>query len=42
MFLQQMADLPEVAKPIANHLTDFEVPLYNAWKQRHTPGNGWF
>ncbi len=32
--LQQMEELPEVAKPIANHLVDFEVPIYNVWKQQ--------
>lgn len=29
--LQEMADLPEIAKPIASHLVDFTPPLYNVW-----------
>jgi hypothetical protein len=30
-----LADLPEFLKshPAANHLTDFEPPIYNVWKQ---------
>lgn len=42
---QLSAELPEVVKAGANHITDFEIPLYNVWKQqtkssgsRH-PGN---
>jgi hypothetical protein len=36
--LPKMADLPNWVKshPAANHLTDFEPPLYNVWKQRGT------
>ncbi len=32
--LKEMADLPEVSKPVANHLVDFEPPIYNVWKQQ--------
>jgi len=32
--LQQTAELPKVAKPTANHLTDFDAPGYNVWKFR--------
>jgi len=40
---QQMADLPEVGKTAAAHLTDFQVPLYNVWRQQEkTPGSGHF
>ena len=28
------ADLPKNAKPQAEHLTDFEPPIYNVWKQQ--------
>jgi plasmid maintenance system antidote protein VapI len=31
---RKMADLPESDKPVAAHLTDFDVPLYNVWKQQ--------
>ncbi len=40
---QQMAELPEVGKPPASHLSDFEIPLYNVWKQQEkTAGAGHF
>ena len=29
----EMAELPNVNKPIAEHLVDFDPPLYNIWKQ---------
>ncbi|MGH8533082.1 MAG: DNA methyltransferase [Gammaproteobacteria bacterium] len=29
-----MADLPDVAKPAAQHVTNFAPPLYNIWKQQ--------
>ena len=32
--LQEMADLPKIAKPHADHLIDFEIPIYNIWKQQ--------
>lgn len=35
----EMANLPESNKPTANHLVDFEVPIYNVWKQ-HTKTTG--
>lgn len=31
---RKMAELPESDKPSANHLTDFEPPIYNIWKQQ--------
>jgi len=31
-FLRKSADLPEYAKPAANHQIDFEPPLYNVWQ----------
>jgi len=40
-----MAKLPESNKPYANHLIDFDPPLYNIWKQQEKsvgakhPGN---
>jgi len=30
----EMAELPESYKPAASHLTDFDPPLYNVWKQQ--------
>ena len=30
--LREMATLPKSAEPVADHLTDFEVPLFNVWK----------
>jgi hypothetical protein len=30
----QTAGLPDGNKPAAAHLTDFDVPLYNVWKQQ--------
>jgi hypothetical protein len=40
----EMADLPKLNKPeLANaeHATDFEIPLYNVWKQQtKTGGSG--
>nr|WP_275895714.1 DNA methyltransferase [Acidibrevibacterium fodinaquatile] len=39
----EMADLPESDKPAASHLTDFDPPLYNVWKQQtRTPGSAHF
>lgn len=32
--LADSAELPESLKPAANHLTDFEPPIYNIWKQQ--------
>ena len=32
--LEKIADLPESLKSTANHLTDFEPPIYNIWKQQ--------
>lgn len=32
--LKEMAELPEVSKPAAHHLTDFDPPIYNVWKQQ--------
>jgi hypothetical protein len=29
-----LAKLPETSKPAASHLTDFDPPLYNVWKQQ--------
>jgi hypothetical protein len=29
-----MADLPKSVKPSADHLTDFDVPIYNVWKNQ--------
>jgi hypothetical protein len=34
LVLQEMAELPKIAKPIAEHLIDFDVPIYNVWKQQ--------
>ena len=31
--LPKMAELPKSAKPAAEHLTDFQVPLYNVWNR---------
>jgi len=34
-----MAGLPKSIKPQAEHLTDFDPPFYNVWKQQEkTPG----
>jgi len=30
----QTAELPKMTKPASEHLTDFEPPLYNIWKQK--------
>ncbi len=39
----EMAELPECNKPAASHFVDFEVPLYNVWKQQErTPGSKHF
>ena len=36
-------ELAEQNKPAASHLTDFEPPLYNVWKQQsRTPGSSHF
>ena len=32
--LAKMADLQKPPKPAADHLTDFDVPLYNVWKRQ--------
>lgn len=32
--LAEMAELPESLKSTANHLTDFDPPIYNIWKQQ--------
>jgi ParB-like nuclease domain len=38
---RNLAELPESDKPAAAHHTDFEVPLYNVWKQQEkTSGSG--
>jgi len=37
--LTEMADLPKALKPASEHLTDFDPPIYNIWKQQgKTPG----
>ncbi len=28
----ETAELPKATKSVADHLTDFETPLYNVWK----------
>lgn len=33
----ELANLPEGNKPAASHLTDFDPPLYNVWKQQERP-----
>ena len=30
--LKEMAELPKVSKPAAEHTTDFDAPIYNVWK----------
>lgn len=45
VILGETAELPKFLKshPSAEHRTDFEVPLYNVWKQQEkTPGSGHF
>jgi len=38
--LSGMADLPKSIKPAAEHLTDFDIPVYNVWKYKeNTPGS---
>lgn len=38
--LTKMAELPKSSKPIAEHLTDFDIPIYNVWKwQEKTLGS---
>jgi hypothetical protein len=32
--LTESAKLPEPSKPAAAHLTDFDPPIYNVWKQQ--------
>lgn len=40
---QKMAELSESDKPVANHLTDFDPPVYNIWKQQSkTKGSSHF
>jgi hypothetical protein len=34
LVLEEMAELPKDIKPIAEHLIDFDVPIYNVWKQQ--------
>ncbi len=37
--LGEMAEVPKSLKPAADHLADFEPPIYNVWKQQEkTPG----
>lgn len=37
--VRKSAELPDSVKPVAAHLTDFDAPLYNVWKQQtKTPG----
>jgi hypothetical protein len=31
----------EAIKPVANHLTDFDTPIYNIWKQQTTVEQLW-
>jgi hypothetical protein len=39
----EMADLPKANKPASDHITDFETPAYNVWKQqKKTPGSEHF
>ena len=33
------AELPKNLKPYAEHLIDFDVPIYNVWKFKEIPGN---
>ena len=30
--LREMAELPKSLKPAAEHITGFEIPIYNVWK----------
>ncbi|MEI6258511.1 MAG: DNA methyltransferase [Deltaproteobacteria bacterium] len=40
---QKMAELSESDKPVASHLTDFDPPIYNIWKQQSkTKGSSHF
>lgn len=40
---RKSADLPESDKPAAQHLVDFDVPIYNVWKQQDkTAGSSHF
>ena len=32
--LPKTAELPKSVKPAADHLTDFEVPIFNVWKNQ--------
>lgn len=32
--LKEAANLPKVSQPAAEHATDFDVPIYNIWKQQ--------
>jgi hypothetical protein len=32
--LCEVAELPKSTKPAANHEIDFDIPLYNVWKQQ--------
>ena len=41
--LAKMAGLPDSLKPAADHLTDFDPPIYNIWKQQEkTAGSSHF
>ena len=35
---QKMAKLPKSDKPAADHLSDFDPPIYNAWKYKANSG----
>jgi hypothetical protein len=35
-----LAELPESDKPTAFHQIDFDVPLYNVWKQQEKTADG--
>lgn len=37
--LPKTADLPKLVNPAALHQVDFEVPIYNVWKQQSKSGN---
>ena len=43
MICSQTEELPKMNKPAAEHLTDFDVPIYNVWKfKEKSPGPGHF
>lgn len=35
---QKMAELPKSDKSLADHATDFDIPIYNVWKEREQTG----